>query len=74
MLMQTLLGRLLSKTLTISLQSSLKLGSMLFLYRGSTLLWVSKTQTDVALLTMEAKYVALSQSMSDLIPICQLLQ
>ena len=44
------------------------------LYRGSPLLWVSKLQTQIALSTMEAEYVALSQSMRDLIPICQILQ
>ena len=43
------------------------------LYRGSPLLWVSKMQTQAALYTIEAEYVALSQSMRDLIPICQLL-
>ncbi|KAI2499350.1 hypothetical protein MHU86_15132 [Fragilaria crotonensis] len=44
------------------------------MYRGSPLLWVSKMQTQVALSTMEAEYVALSQSMRDLIPIRQILQ
>jgi hypothetical protein len=33
------------------------------------LLWVSKMQTEVAVSTMEAEYVALSQSMKDLIPL-----
>ena len=46
----------------------------IILYRGSPLLWVSKMQTQVALSTMEAEYVALSQSMRDLIPIRQILQ
>ena len=44
------------------------------MYRGSPLLWVSKLQTQVALSTMEAEYVALSQSMRDLIPIRQILE
>ena len=44
------------------------------MYRGSPLLWVSKIQTQIALSTMEAEYVALSQSMRDLIPIRQILQ
>ena len=44
------------------------------LYRGSPLLWVSKLQTQIALSTMEAEYVALSQSMRDLIPIRHILQ
>jgi hypothetical protein len=33
------------------------------------LLWVSKLQTEIALSTMEAEYIALSQSMRDLIPV-----
>jgi hypothetical protein len=33
------------------------------------ILWVSKMQTQIALLTMEAEYIALFQSMRDLIPI-----
>ena len=36
------------------------------------LLWVSKLQTEIALSTMEAEYIALSQSMRDLIPIRRL--
>jgi hypothetical protein len=36
---------------------------------GVPLLWVSKLQTQIALSTCEAKYIALSQSMRDLIPI-----
>jgi hypothetical protein len=43
------------------------------LYRGAPLLWVSKMQTQVALSTMEAEYIALSQSMRDLIPIREIL-
>jgi hypothetical protein len=38
-------------------------------FSGVPLLWVSKLQTLIALSTMEDKYVALSQSMRDLIPI-----
>jgi hypothetical protein len=37
-------------------------------------LWVSKMQTQIALSTMEAEYIALSQSMRDLIPICEALK
>ena len=44
------------------------------LYKGSPLLWVSKMQTQVALSTMEAEYVALSQAMRDLIPIREILK
>ena len=38
------------------------------------LIWVSKLQTEVALSTTEAEYIALSQSMRDLIPMRRLLQ
>jgi len=43
-------------------------------YRGAPLMWVSKMQTQVALSTMEAEYIALSQSMRDLIPIREVLK
>jgi hypothetical protein len=43
------------------------------MYRHAPLLWVSKMQTQVALSTMEAEYIALSQSMRDLIPIREIL-
>jgi hypothetical protein len=33
------------------------------------LMWVSKLQTEIASSTMEAEYIALSQSMKDLIPL-----
>ncbi len=46
----------------------------IILYRGSPLLWVSKMQSLIALSTMEAEYVALSQSMRDLIPIREILK
>ena len=46
----------------------------IILYLGSPLLWVSKLQTQIALSTMEAEYVALSQSMRDLIPIREVLK
>jgi hypothetical protein len=38
------------------------------------ILWVSKMQTQIALSTMEAEYIALSQSMRDLIPIREILK
>jgi hypothetical protein len=44
------------------------------MYRGAPLLWVSKMQTQIALSTMEAEYIALSQSMRDLIPIREVLK
>jgi hypothetical protein len=39
------------------------------MYSGVPVFWVSKMQTQIALSTMEAEYIALSQSMRDLIPI-----
>ena len=44
------------------------------LYRGAPLLWASKMQTQIALSTMEAEYIALSQAMRDLIPIREVLK
>jgi hypothetical protein len=38
------------------------------------LIWVSKMQTQIELSTMEAEYIALSQSMRDLIPIREILK
>jgi hypothetical protein len=38
------------------------------------ILWVSKMQTQIAFSTMEAEYIALSQSMRDLIPILEILK
>jgi hypothetical protein len=38
------------------------------------LVWVSKLQTEVAVSTMEAEYVALSQAMRDLIPLRELVK
>jgi hypothetical protein len=44
------------------------------MYSGVPVLWVSKMQTQIALSTMEAEYIALSQSMRDLIPIQEMLK
>ena len=38
-------------------------------YSGCPLLWVSRLQTQIALSTMESEYIALSQSMRDVIPL-----
>jgi hypothetical protein len=45
----------------------------IFMYFGVPVLWVSKMQTHIALSTMESEYIALSQSMRDLIPIHEIL-
>jgi hypothetical protein len=43
-------------------------------YQGASLMWASEMQTQVALSTMEAEYIALSQSMRHLIPTCKALK
>jgi hypothetical protein len=48
-------------------------GYVIFFY-GLPLLWVSKLQTRIALSTCEVEYIALSQSMQDLIPIRETLK
>ena len=35
--------------------------------------WILKLQTEIAISTMEAEYIALSTSMLDLIPLCTLI-
>jgi hypothetical protein len=44
------------------------------LFANCPLLWASKLQTEVALSTTEVEYIALSQAMSDLIPLRYLLE
>ena len=44
------------------------------MYKGAPLLWGSRLQTQIALSTMEAEYMALSQAMRDLIPIREVLK
>lgn len=46
----------------------------LITFMSCPLLWVSKLQTQIALSTMEAKYIAISHSMQDLIAIRGMLQ
>jgi len=46
----------------------------LITFMGCPLLWVSKLQTQIALSTMESEYIALSQSMRDLIAIREVLK
>ena len=40
---------------------------------GIPILWISKLQTEIALSTLEAEYIALSQAMRDLLPMRKLL-
>jgi hypothetical protein len=44
------------------------------MYSGVPVLWVSKMQTQIALSTIEAEYIALSHSMRDLIPVQEILK
>ena len=41
---------------------------------GCPLVWVSKLQTEIALSTLEAEYISLSQAMRELMPMRELLQ
>jgi hypothetical protein len=43
-------------------------------YAGCPVIWASKLQTQVALSTMEAEYIAMSQSLQDVLPIMFLVQ
>jgi hypothetical protein len=44
------------------------------MYAGCPLVWASKLQTEVALSTTEAEYIALSHAMRELIPLLGLLE
>ena len=44
------------------------------MYSGCPILWCSKLQTEVALSTTAAEYIALSQALREVIPIMQLLK
>ena len=43
-------------------------------YGNCQIVWLSKLQTEVALSTTEAEYIALSQAMRDVIPMMQILE
>eukprot|EP00957_Ditylum_brightwellii_P079419 6039257-Ditylum_brightwellii.AAC.1 len=44
------------------------------MYAGCTVLWQSKLQTEIALSTAEAEYIALSSAMREVFPFIYLLQ
>jgi hypothetical protein len=43
-------------------------------YTGCQVIWTSKLQTQAALSTTEAEYIAMSQSLQDVLPIMILVQ
>ena len=45
----------------------------IILYAGCPIIWCSKLQTEIALSTTESEYIALSQSLRDVIPLMSLL-
>jgi hypothetical protein len=45
----------------------------ILIFAGCPLMWASKLQTEIALSTTEAEYIALSQSMRDLLPTRELI-
>ena len=45
----------------------------IILYAGCPIIWCSKLQTEIALSTTESEYIALSQSLRDVIPLMGLL-
>ena len=45
----------------------------IIMYAGCPVVWCSKLQTEIALSTMEAKYIALSQAMQEVIPLVNLM-
>ena len=47
---------------------------LVIMYSGCTIIWVSKLQTQITLSTSKDKYIALSQSLLDLIPVILILQ
>ena len=46
----------------------------MILYAGCPIIWCSKLQTEIALSTTESEYIALSNSLRDVIPLINLLQ
>jgi hypothetical protein len=47
---------------------------LIIFYAGCPVSWASKLQSQIALSTTEAKYIAMSQSLRDVIPVMNLLQ
>ena len=55
-------------------ENVLSRSGFIIFYAGCPIHWVSKLQTEIALSTTESEYIALSQSMRDVIPLINLLK
>ena len=55
-------------------ENVLSRSGFIIFYAGCPIHWVSKLQTEIALSTTESEYIALSQSMRDVIPLMNLLK
>jgi hypothetical protein len=58
----------------VDLRTSKSRSGWIIFYAGCPVSWASKLQSQVALSTTEAEYIAISQSLRDVIPIMELLQ
>ena len=63
-----------TSTCSAKRSSALSRTGFVILYSGCPILWHSKLQTEIALSTCEAEYIALSQCARVLIPLCRLLK
>jgi hypothetical protein len=57
-----------------SAENVLSRTGFVIMYAGCPVLWVSKLQTEIALSTTEAEYIALSQAMREVLPFMNLLK
>ncbi len=55
-------------------ENALSRSGYIIFYTGCPIHWVSKLQNEIALSTIEAEYIALFQSMQDIIPLMNLLK
>jgi hypothetical protein len=58
----------------VDLSTAKSRSGWIIFYAGCPISWASNLQSQVALSTMETKYIAMSQSLRDLIPVMNLLQ
>ena len=62
-----------NKTWSNEATSVMSRTGFLIKYANCPIIWISKLQIEIALSTTEAEYIALSQSMRDMIPLMNLL-